>query len=816
MVQSIDIPDCAWSISLNTPVKKMKSIPFPLKDLVHFLPIYWRIQKDLKRLRKEGKEVVNVFRMSEGINDKGVPIGGLGSGSIGRGWRGEFNSWNIRAGIPHRATVYADQFSTWIKYSENGKKKTKAVVLSTITPPKKQLSSWKWPCNKLQGYYYALFPFAWTVYRDIIPGVHLVCKQFSPFIPHNYRESSYPIGIFEWLVINNRPEDISISILFSFQNGTGTDNDLEGGHYNSLFSSTKDVVGVKLHHIHRQFKPLSKRENIADKYYEDPLVFAIATHSSHETKVTWHTRFNPLGPGNEVWSTFKQTGELPNFTSDSPSSKGEAIAAAIASKITVKARDSSRLVFTLGWDAPLARFSSGKAYLRYYTKFFSLEGNAVEKLTLEALTNFQQWEQEINKWHQEIITASDYPNWLKSALLNELYYLIDGGSVWFLEPDDNKEDGHFLYLESSDYLMFNTYDVHFYASFALIQLFPKLELSIQRDFAQTVLNEDSELRTYYGSNTTALRKPKGSVPHDLGSPFEDPLVKVNAYNLWDVSQWKDLNPKFVLQVYRDYYLTKDIDFLKDVWPAVKSAVEYSLQFDTDSDGLIENAGFPDQTYDLWAVTGPSAYTGGLWLACLTAFCKLAEIMGEQETVERFKPILDRGRQRYTELLWNGTYFNYDSSSSKNSKSIMADQLCGLLYCFACDLEPYVNLDHAQTAVKTIYTFNVERFARANMGAINGMLPNAKLDKTCLQSQEVWTGTTYALSALMLALGLRNEGFNTAHGIYLQTYHESGYHFQTPEAWDSKGRFRALSYMRPLAIWSIHLINQRAKRKLKNV
>ena len=32
--------------------------------------------------------------------------------------------------------------------------------------------------------------------------------------------------------------------------------------------------------------------------------------------------------------------------------------------------------------------------------------------------------------------------------------------------------------------MVNTYDVHFYASFALIQLFPELELSIQYDFGK--------------------------------------------------------------------------------------------------------------------------------------------------------------------------------------------------------------------------------------------------------------------------------------------------------------------------------------------
>ena len=39
--------------------------------------------------------------------------------------------------------------------------------------------------------------------------------------------------------------------------------------------------------------------------------------------------------------------------------------------------------------------------------------------------------------------------------------------------------GKFAYLESLEYLMYNTYDVHFYASFAVAMLWPELELSLQ-------------------------------------------------------------------------------------------------------------------------------------------------------------------------------------------------------------------------------------------------------------------------------------------------------------------------------------------------
>lgn len=82
------------------------------------------------------------------------------------------------------------------------------------------------------------------------------------------------------------------------------------------------------------------------------------------------------------------------------------------------------------------------------------------------------------------------PDWYKSALFNESYFIADGGSVWLDVSDDTtlpdhvRKWGRFGYLEGHEYRMFNTYDVHFYASFALIQLFPELELSIQYDFGR--------------------------------------------------------------------------------------------------------------------------------------------------------------------------------------------------------------------------------------------------------------------------------------------------------------------------------------------
>lgn len=36
-------------------------------------------------------------------------------------------------------------------------------------------------------------------------------------------------------------------------------------------------------------------------------------------------------------------------------------------------------------------------------------------------------------------------------------------------------------------------------------------------------------------------------------------------------------------------------------------MENMLKFDSDDDGMIENSGFPDQTYDIWTAKGIQQY-----------------------------------------------------------------------------------------------------------------------------------------------------------------------------------------------------------------
>ena len=118
--------------------------------------------------------------------------------------------------------------------------------------------------------------------------------------------------------------------------------------------------------------------------------------------------------------------------------------------------------------------------------------------------------------------------------------------------------------------------------------------------------------------------------------------------------------------------TGDKVFAKAVWPAVYAAMAYLDQFDRDRDGLIENDGFPDQTYDTWTVNGVSAYCGGLWIAALQAAEAMAVLLEDHKAARYFQTKFSQARGAYVKKLWNGSYFSYDSGSSSNSKSIQVN------------------------------------------------------------------------------------------------------------------------------------------------
>jgi non-lysosomal glucosylceramidase len=747
----------------------------------------------------------------------GAPLGGLGAGSIGRTHRGDFARWHLDPGRHRFETIAASQFSVFV---ERGKER-QSHVLSTIRPEPDTLPDWNWDWPIGAGTYHALFPSAWFDYDwDALP-VRLVQKQFSPVIPGTYRESSYPVAIFEWRVENPGPDPIRVGLMFTWQNviGRAQGCDRAGGHHHEAVrrdgSAGVLMVGP---------------DAAAGEAWNGS--FAVLAPEAAGVRVSARDTFDVDDAG-QLWADFASDGQLGDGdASGRVSEPGQAIGAAVTATVDLGPGESRDLPFVLAWDLPLVEFDAGTRWHRRHTKFFGRDGRNAWTIAAEGLAHRAEWSAAIDAWQAPVLEAADRPDWYKAALFNELYYLVDGGTVWTdgppIRPGEapqstetrggaaaaggvpgDQDLGRFAILECLDYPFYNTVDVNFYASWALLMLWPQLERQVIADLVDTIGIDDPEAVSLEADGRPAVRKIAGAAPHDVGGPGGDPFLRPNHYRYQDSNIWKDLNSKFVLHLWRDAVILGDSALASDAWPTVVEALDYLAGFDRDGDGLPEHDGVPDQTFDTWSMHGPSAYSGGLWLAALRAAVEIGRLAGDSQTVERFRSTLVRAESAYESKLWTGRHYRFDTSDGPSAESVMAGQLAGQWYADAIGLGDIVPSDRIATTLRTIFDANVSGFAGGAMGAVNGTFANGSIDDSSLQSAEVWVGVSYALAACMYGRGMVDEAWKTAWGTQDVTYGR-GLWFRTPEAYDVDGNFRASLYLRPLAIWALeHAIRRRS-------
>uniref|UniRef100_A0A0N5CB34 Non-lysosomal glucosylceramidase n=1 Tax=Strongyloides papillosus TaxID=174720 RepID=A0A0N5CB34_STREA len=791
----------------------VKQLPFALRYLG-----YW-----IKNYKKRETLFINGFEPYFHHPYYGVPLGGIGSGSIGRDFRGGFCKFSLRPGIVEQKVKFikANQFILSIK--KDGITIYQKVLSAVMTMNKKKkklkksikkrndyLSSWVFNFPEDDIEYRGLYPRSWTKYNIKECNVIVTCKQTSPVIPHDYKNSSLPTSIFEFEVENNSNDDLDISITFTWRNGTGNMKWNKEG-----ICETKSL---DINDYDNNIKSVILKNSICGMN----CIYGLSGIQKENQNISICEKFNPSGDGYNLWNELKNNGKLEKIADNNFNDNEIGVGICISENI--KSSTKTSFTFNLLWHMPLIYFGNKKRLMkRRYTRYFGCDDEAIKDLISYSFLNYPNWTKEIEKWQNPILTNKDYPDWFKSALINELYYLTDGGSIW-IEYDDDwkknepsiseytenvlKEYGRFGYIESWDYKMVNTYDVHFYASFAIATHFPYLEHSIVSDFGDQVNRSEDKLTKYYMENVKAPIKTPQRLPHDLGNPAIEPYIQSNCYVMHDTAHWKDLNLKYVLTAYRNYYTLRnnDIEFLRFVYPKVKSLIEVGItEWDTNNDGMIENFGAADQTYDAWKMVGCSSYCGSLWLSALRVSIEMAKDMGDTETEKRYRDILEKAKNVFNNKLWNGKYYNFDESRL-SSRTIMADQLAGywFLYSISKDLaNSILPFDRVYSSLITVYNFNCKKFNNGNMGVVNGMKPNGKVDTDHIQADEMWTGITYAVASSLIQVGEIEKGFEVAYGCYNTCYNNTGLQYQTPEALYSKNFYRAIGYMRPLSIWAMN-------------
>lgn len=711
-----------------------------------------------------------------GRTKRGIPLGGIGAGNFMFNLCGTFGPWEFKIGSHEEKFLSQAAFHIFEKV-KNQSPQLKTLATEDVLP------AW----NRLQigdGSYFALYPKAWFTYQFPMADVSL--KQFTPIIPHNYRETSYPVGIFQFKLFNPTSDTIQIGLMFTFPNAGYADETRTG--FQSRALQEDGVTGVIL-------KAVSPRNSAVTQNTE----WCIATKQILGATVTFTSSWDASGDGRDIYNEFGDDGNLNDGSLDNSHSAG-----AVAVRISLPPGQKAIVPFVLSWDFPIVRFGQGTEWYRRYTEYSGHSPGHSFQIAKEALLNYQNWEAEVDEWQSLIINEPSYPDWLKQGALNELYYDTFGGVFWedgcitkpaessygTLSPDDHK----YFNMECQAYPMCETFDVRHYECRHYLELWPEIERDVLRWFADYIAND-----------------PEGRAPHDEGRPDQDPFFRFSGYG----SDWQDMPSKFIQQVYAYYHKTHDKNFLDFVWPACKKTYYYMKTKDSNYDALPDHG---NTTYDTWGLVGDNLLCGGLWVGALEAMVKMAEQEGDSALLNDAQKTLHLAKDVLNLLFWkpNLGYYRLDMSSD----AIMTDGLNGERYCETTGLDPILPPDRIASHLHQVFKRCVEPLTDftgdgvGDMGAVNGRNSNGSPIGSG-QADEIWTGTSYFVAAMMYHWGktmgdegLKEHALKTAYGVYYQTWvnEKTAYYFDTPEAWNwaDPTRFRAQQYQRPRSIWELLL------------
>ena len=728
--------------------------------------------------------------------DRGVPLGGIGAASFMYSITGSFGPWSMDVAMYEHTWLWEAAFHMYEKPASGS---STALCLATRSSPM------AWPMlSEGDATYYALHPRGWITYDNKF-STDASVEFFSPVLPHNYKESSYPVAVFDWKVTNTTAQAMDVSIMLTWPN-RHFPGVTRTGWTNFPMTVAGKVKGIVLKAVSGENGPETQNSE-----------WCIATRDATNITFSYVRSWNSSNYGSDVWADFAADGELCNGSMDDSDQ-----AAAIAAKVTLAPGEGRTIPFIISWDFPVVMFNAGTQWWKKYCEFFGYDSDNSGDIAAEAMDNYATWEQQIADWQQPFITNNLLPDWLKSTAFNELYYNQFGGVFWEgglkyhpaglgeyqgLHVDDNK---HFE-LECYEYGNATAIDVRHYSSIVFANMWPEIE----RDFLVTVADA-----------ITFFDPVLHQTPHNMGSNKDvawdepaNPFFTLDCYHTID-KHWKDLPSRFIQQVWRYDYMHNDPGFLDYVWPSAKQTYEYLKTRDINDDGIPDHLGdgVPDNTYDNWGagLKGASTICGGLWVGALEAMEQMAIKEGDPILTD-VQAWLAKARTNLETKLWfeeGGYYRSDDESAEPQCDSIMADALSGDRYGESYGLAPILNTNHMRCMFEQVYDRCVIPLDDAtgdgvgDIGAINGLMENGDYFQYVQQPVEVWSGSTYLLAAQMYHAGLKREAMQSAYGAYQFCYERptASFWFNTPEGWKTDGTYvrprNPEAYQRVRAVWEL--------------
>jgi len=720
------------------------------------------------------------------LNTIAFPVGGLGTGNINLGGRGNICELEI-FNRPNKG-VHPDMtfFSLWIQ--EEGKEPVAKILERKHIPP---YVGWMgFPRNQLSGVsrfdevvFNGEYPFANLNFIDKSISAEVNLEAYNPFVPLSPEKSGIPAAIFNWKIKNTQTSKMTVSVAFSMMNPIKTKDE------NNNLSFGKNLNQYIDDGLFRGVKMSTKRAQPEDLEYGS--ISFVTTEKNVEVQTRWY-RGGWWDNAHIFWDDFADDGRIQQTKSSIKSEGGQSDVASLLVHIELAPGEEKIIPFYLTWYFPNRdnhwneeEEVRGKKFRNYYGSQFHDAWDVARHLAknLEALF------EETRSFH-DLIFHSSYPSYLIDAISSQASSLKTN---LVMRTEDGKLFGFEGLTDNRGCCPMNCTHVWNYEQ-TLAYLFPSLE--------RTVRETDFLHNTF-----------------DNGYQVFRTLMPLGDY-WWTFKPCADGQLGNIVRVYREWKLSGDTGWLKKMWPKVKAALEFAwngvgdvgedltwqkerllMPWDPDKDGVME--GEQHNTYDI-EFYGPNTMVGSLYLAALKACVEMAEAVGEGKKAKEYKKIYQEGSKQYDSLLWNGEYFiqivdvmeglvvpehlrspvksrtNPECEGKESPGDVvpkyqygegcLSDQLLGQYLAHVVGLGYVLDKDHVDKAMESIFRYNfhqrLEDFSNVQrVYALNdeaGLLlcswpKGMRPDLPFVYSDEVWTGIEYQVAASLIYSGHIDEG-----------------------------------------------------------
>jgi len=152
----------------------------------------------------------------EHLSEIAFPLGGIGTGTVSLGGRGELRDWEI-FNRPGKGKILPFSFvALWSR--PQGSSATVKVVESELMPPYR--GSFGYKRESAEGLlrfkranFQGSYPIAHVEFEDDSVPVGVSLEAFNPFVPLNVDDSSLPVAIFQYHLACRSSKPIDVDIL---------------------------------------------------------------------------------------------------------------------------------------------------------------------------------------------------------------------------------------------------------------------------------------------------------------------------------------------------------------------------------------------------------------------------------------------------------------------------------------------------------------------------------------------------------------------------------------------------------------------------